>query len=166
MFITMSTELDVIINFLKQIGIACHLESLSNETFLPGIAIRNGELIIDAEKVLYPGDILHEAGHLAVVSSSERKLLNGNVGETKENQNALGEEMMAIGWSYAAAYSIGLDANVVFHPQGYKGQSDWFLEQFENGHYTGLHLLVWIGLCDYPKAETGGYPKMNRWLRE
>lgn len=161
----MHTELNTILNFLKEIDLPFHLDAVTDDTFLPGIAIRHGELVIDTEKLQFPGDILHEAGHLAVVTPQERRHLNGNVGEAKEPQNAMGDEMMAIAWSYAAACATGLSARVVFHPHGYKGQSDWFIEQFENGHYPGLPLLVWIGLCDYPKEGVVGYPKVKKWLR-
>ena len=31
--------------------------------FLPGLQLENGAIIIDPEKLFYPGDIIHEAGH-------------------------------------------------------------------------------------------------------
>ena len=63
---------------------------------MPGILVDNGKLIVDEKEMLSPGDLLHEAGHLAVKPSSERK----NIHITFGNDPA--EEMMALAWSYAA----------------------------------------------------------------
>ena len=54
-------------DFLQEIGIVIHFESIGKSTFLPGLELRNGELVVDREKLAYPGDILHEAGQLSVV---------------------------------------------------------------------------------------------------
>ena len=33
---------------------------------LPGLAIEHGAILVDEQRLSHPGDILHEAGHLAV----------------------------------------------------------------------------------------------------
>lgn len=48
-----------IINFIRGIGLVIHERSLTEVTFLPGIAIEQGALVIDLEKLSYLGDILH-----------------------------------------------------------------------------------------------------------
>ena len=53
-----------------------------------------------------------------------------------------------------------LDLDIVFHPGGYKDDSEWLIEQFRSKNYMGLPLLEWMSLCT--KEE---FPKMNKWLR-
>ncbi|WP_276132236.1 hypothetical protein [Polluticoccus soli] len=158
------------ITFIRSIGIEVECTAIHEITFLPGILIKNGKLVVDEAKLLYPGDLLHEAGHLAVMPAEERKIAGGNVGEDKERSQAGGEEMMAIAWSYAALTHLGLSPQVVFHPNGYKGASDWYIEQYTNGRYIALPTLQWIGLCyDENNAHANNmkpYPHMIKWIRE
>jgi hypothetical protein len=153
--------------FLNGIGIATRPASLEEETFLPGVKIEAGGILYDFEKLQHPGDLLHEAGHIAVVPMEERKHMTGNVG--MENKNAMGDEIAAILWSYAALKAIGLPLETVFHQDGYKGQSDWHIENFEGGNYIGLPLLEWFGMTAGAKksSELGvePFPAMIRWLR-
>jgi Aspartyl/Asparaginyl beta-hydroxylase len=163
-----AAETNQITAFLEKIGMSCGFDHLPDPTFLPGIDIRGEAVIIDREKLQYPGDLLHEAGHIAVTPAAERALLSGNVGEN--DPNAMGQEIAAILWSYAALKAAGLPEEVVFHPQGYKGQSDWHIENFKAGRYIGLPLLEWMGLCAGPeKAQALGiapFPAMIRWMRD
>ena len=143
--------------FLAGIGIAIREESLAGPTFLPGITISHGVLVIDETRLLYPGDILHEAGHLAVLTPSARAAVDGDVGDDG------GMEMAAIAWSYAAALHLGLDPSVVFHSDGYREGSQSLLENFAAGRYVGVPILQWAGMT----AATGSrpFPSMARWLR-
>jgi hypothetical protein len=140
--------------FLESVGLSVRCEEIAEPTFLPGIAVRHGVLTFDPERLLYPGDLLHEAGHLAVLSPSERAIAHGLVGDN----GAL--EMSAIAWSWAAALEIGLEPSVVFHPDGYKGGSDSIMENFRAGQYFGVPMLEFFGLTG-----RGEYPAMRRWLR-
>jgi hypothetical protein len=153
-----------IVGFLNEIGVPTRFETLTLPTFLPGILIDHGALVIDRAGLLYPGDLLHEAGHLAVMTAAERRTVYGDtVGD-------MGAEIGAQCWSYAAATYIGLDPAIVFHPAGYKGASTWLLQNFAEGRYIGTPLIQWYGLAYEPKqAEEAGvdpYPHMIRWLRE
>jgi hypothetical protein len=146
-----------IAGFLREVGLTVHERPISGPTFLPGLTIDRGALVIDEARLLYPGDILHEAGHLAVLTPDVRQNADGDVGDDG------GLEMAAIAWSYAAALHIGLDPSVVFHADGYKGGSNSLLENFASGCYIGLPVLVWAEMT----AATGArpYPSMTRWLR-
>lgn len=151
--------LPTILHFLAERGIDAEATTLSDDTFLPGILIHEGRLLIDRQRLRHPGDVLHEAGHIAVTTAAERPFLGGNI--TENNPEKEGEELAVLLWTYAACLAINLPAEVVFHPGGYKGQSDWLLETFRSGQYPGLPLLVWMGLST--KEE---FPRMTRWLRE
>lgn len=165
MHITPETE--KIITFLKHIGIETEFGEIVEETFLPGIKIESGRIVIDPLRLKYPGDLLHEAGHIAMVPGSERHTLNGNI---EPDNPAESLELGAVLWSYAALQFLGLDPTVVFHDAGYKGQSQWLIEQFESGTYIGLPLLQWMGMSyDAPNAEklkVKPFPSMVKWMRD
>jgi hypothetical protein len=80
--------------FVRNIGIEVRDADLPEQTFLPGLDIRFGALLVDEERLLYPGDVLHEAGHIAVASPEERS--------RKTLKPRGGGEIAAIAWSYAA----------------------------------------------------------------
>lgn len=148
----------VIIQFLNTIGIPVIEQSLHDTTFLPGIKVHAGTLIIDPNRLKYPGDLLHEAGHIAVTTPTKRPLIDTN--KTNSNWPSNGDEIAAILWSYAACIHLQLDINIVFHENGYKNESNWLIKQFNNKNFIGLPLLEWMGFC---KKET--FPKMDKWLR-
>lgn len=154
--------LERIFRFFDKISIQYNFTEIETETFLPGIQIKNGVLQIDLQKLKYPGDLLHEAGHIAVTKSEERNVLNDNVIEN--NAEKAGDEMAVLLWSYAAAKKIGLAPEIVFHEDGYKGEAIWLREQFEGKNYIGLPLLQWMGLTDVEGKDA--FPKMKVWLRE
>lgn len=147
--------------FLREIGLSVHFTPLPSEkSFLPGIQMVGGGLHVDLSALLYPGDLLHEAGHLAVMPPKRR-----NAEAPSSDDPA--EEMAAIAWSYAAVTHLGIPAEVVFHPHGYKGQASWLLQQFQSGNCIGLPVLWWLGMTTRPEGETPSiFPKMLSWLRE
>lgn len=148
--------------FLARVGITLRAESLEREQFLPGIAIRGGELVYDPARMPYPGDLLHEAGHIAVTDPALRPGLS-------EPSDDPGEEMAAIAWSYAASVDIGLDPAVLFHPGGYRGGSGAMIDNFTNGRDVGVPMLACWGMTveRHRARKEGGvpYPHMRRWLR-
>ena len=150
--------LDSILNFLQSINIKVVKQKLSNDTFLPGLNLYQNSILVDIEKLKYPGDLLHEAGHLAVTDTKLRPL----IGTSKMDSNwpTEGDEIASILWSYAASHFLNLDMKIVFHPNGYKNESEWLIEQFKNKNYIGLPLLEWMSLC-----ERDEFPKMKKWLR-
>jgi hypothetical protein len=149
--------------FLIDIGIAVRPGELSGKTFLPGMRVEDGVLVVDESRLTYPGDLLHEAGHLAVLSSEQRQTAGPEMGGDG------GFEMAATAWSYAAALHIGLDPVLVFHPDGYRGDSQAIMENFAARRYIGVPVLDWLGMTADPKRakELGvpAYPKMLKWLR-
>jgi hypothetical protein len=145
---------DTIAGFLNEIGIDVTQGELGDDCFLPGIEVVDGGLRVDPRRLRHPGDVLHEAGHLAVLPADGR--------ETFEDP-AVGIERLevrAIAWSYAAALHLGLDPAVVFHEGGYRGKSNALLLGFACGVYPGAADLVELGMTD-----TGMYPRMRTWVR-
>lgn len=152
-----------IVAFLQVIGLSVQQGYLDAPTFVPGIWLNQGVIVFDESAMLYPGDLLHEAGHLAVMTPERRRIVTSDAGSDPA------EEMMAIAWSYAAALYLTIDPAVVFHEAGYRGGSSSVLENFQSGHYFGVPMLEWLGLTyDKGQAASRGvmpYPHMVQWLR-
>ena len=142
-----------IVAFLDDIGIPVVMTPLSERTLLPAMTVKRGTLLVDPARLTYPGDLLHEAGHIAVTDPAVRETLE----DVADDQS---EELAAICWSYAAAQAIGLDPAIVFHGDGYRGNGAGLAMNFAMGIYLGVHLLVGYGL-----TTNAAYPAMERWLR-
>jgi hypothetical protein len=159
-------NLDICIEFLHSIGIKTCYQKLVATTFLPGLSIQQGSIIIDIDMLKYPGDILHEAAHIACVPAADRVTLNEETIGKRPDREA--EEMMAIAWSYAACIHLNLDPYFVFHDDGYKGGGSYIADNFNNKNYFGLPMLQWKGMAvDEKKAVELGvapYPSMIKWL--
>ncbi|TGE25563.1 hypothetical protein E5K00_10355 [Hymenobacter aquaticus] len=156
----LATQIDPLLTFVRAIGLEVREASLEGQkTFLPGLLIDRGALVVDRQRLLYPGDILHEAGHIAVTPAAERPRLLDNV--TENHPEKEGDEMAVLCWSYAASRALDLPPEVVFHPHGYKNESQWLIDNFQSGQNIGLPLLVWMGL-----TTTDAFPRMTRWLRQ
>lgn len=158
--------IDRIIAFLQDIGIAVKKGKINEETFLPGIKIDCGEMLVDEDKLTYPGDLIHEAGLIALTPKAEREKLNGNVDEEKNSKDSL--ESGAILWSWAALTYLELDPRIVFHEDGYRGATDWFIENFSSGNYIGLPLLQWMEMCKHQDSDENipEFPHLIKWLRD
>src|SRR5260221_14580279 len=111
-----------IADFLAEIGLGIDCEEIKTETFLPGILVRNGRIVVDKEKLAFPGDLLHEAGHLALAPAAIRSTLSGEVAFPGVQMEPVESSVMA--WSYAATLFLEIDPKVVFHDAGYRGASD------------------------------------------
>lgn len=154
-----------ILSFLQMIGLGYQLETIEEDTFLPGLKLRNGTLVIDTRRLRYPGDVLHEAGHLACMPPDIRLNMNDNLEDSDLHR---GGEMMAIAWSYAACIFLKIDPEIVFHADGYKGAGQNLIQNFNAGNVIGLPLLQWYGMCyDQSTADASGdqpFPHMISWI--
>ena len=128
-------------------------------SFLPGLTIEAGGLLVDEARLEYPGDLLHEAGHIAVAPPAVRPAMTGALDDVPGLDTTL-LEWAAIPWSYAAALEIGIDPKLVFHEGGYHGHSAGLLRNFQVGVPIGLHLLVDAGMTT-PEE----FPRMLHWVR-
>ncbi len=150
--------------FLGAIGLPVSYARIDERTVVPGILIDKGVLVVDESQLKYPGDLLHEAGHLAVMPADRRRQIHCDAGDQPA------EEMSAIAWSYAAALHIGLDPAAVFHEAGYRGGSESLLENFAAGRYLGVPMLQWLGMAEDERTATANgrrpYPEMLRWVSD
>jgi hypothetical protein len=157
-----------IAKFLNEIGIEVLSAKLSGETFLPGISVKNGKLVVDEEKLLYPGDLLHEAGHIAVTPARFRYEINDEISLPELHPGVL--ETEAIMWSYAACVHLDLDPQIVFHAAGYLGNSEALLFNFNLGVFPGVNQLEDAGMTlsrqTAANSGTESFPKMLKWLKD
>jgi hypothetical protein len=147
--------------FVRGIGIDVRAGALAEKTFLPGLDIRHGAIVVDEARLKHPGDMLHEAGHIAVSEPAVR--------DAPTLAPTDGEEIAALAWSWAALRHLDLDPAVVFHPDGYKGGSQSLIDAFTSSGTPGVPLLQYFGLTVESRfaAERGvePYPHMLRWVR-
>lgn len=152
-----------IVKFLEGIGIPVREQRIEEDTFLPGIFLERGALVVDPDNLAYPGDLLHEAGHIAVMAPSVRAELVKDAGADQ------GEEIAAHAWSYAAAVACGVPPRIVFHEHGYQGSGSTMAGWYDDGHWPGVPLLAWYGLTGMPgtghRDGDPKFPQMKAWIR-
>lgn len=158
----LDSTVTLILDWIQQIGLTVRLAPLGADTFLPGVTLEPGGLVVDPERLLYPGDLLHEAGHFAVMLPPQRAVTGSDAGPD------MADEIAAQCWSYAAAIHLGLPPEIVFHTNGYKGAAETLIRNYRDGN-AGVFLLQWMGLTLDGKqaaaASVPPYPQMIRWLR-
>jgi len=178
----MTDELKIV-QFLTGIGFT--LIADPNVTgFLPGIAIEKDMTIrYDVSKLEMIGDLLHEAGHLAIIPSIFRNQVCGNVDASLEplaedylssvpfmtDVNGIPTEDTVIrgllqageqeaqAWSYAAAIKAGVDPLKVHRK-----------DEELHGVFVGLQLGQHAGINGMSAAGMTTrqlFPKMHRWLQ-
>jgi len=155
-----------IMSFLRGIGLAVTEAPVPPESFLPGLRIVQGGLQVDLDQLRWPGDLLHEAGHLAVVPATLRATMDDALAELPPVPHA--GEIEATAWAWAALRHLQLPSEVLFHDGGYHGRSQGLRTTFELGVYLGAAGLVSAGLAATPAQASAGaapYPHLTAWLR-
>lgn len=157
-----------ILQFLRSIGIAVCEAEVADGSFLPGIRIEQGGLRVDRARLRWPGDLLHEAGHLAVVPGAVRRGLDDALQDMPDVP--CGGEIEATAWAWAALRHLGLESAVLFHDGGYHGRAAGLRTTFELGVYLGASGLAAAGLTLLPAQVVAdgppAYPHMLAWLRD
>lgn len=158
----------IIVDFLNSIGISARQGEVPADSFLPGLRIVDGGLIYDLRALRWPGDLLHEAGHIATVPAALRGALNDALNDAPTSPH--GGEAAATAWAFAALTHLRLPLALLFHDGGYHGKSAGLIQTFSFGVYPGSHGLVQAGMAldGATAASTGAlpYPHMIRWLHE
>ena len=157
--------LQTIVDFLRAIGIAARAGTVASDSFLPALRIASGALEYDPQRLRWPCDLLHEAGHIAVAPSEHRAgLSDALAGEPAWDH---GGELEAMAWSWAATLHLGIPPEALFHPEGYKGQSPGLLFSYSMGVCPGAFGLSRTGMTLLAQTAPDArlYPHMQRWLR-
>jgi hypothetical protein len=156
-----AAEAGRILDFLGSVGINVVAGDIG-DSILSSMTVRHGTIIIDPAIPAWPGDLLHDAGHVAMTEPAMREQL------VKVSDDPA-EEMGAMAWSVAAASAIGIPLETIFHEAGYKGAGQNYIDSFRNDPSIGVPFLAWLGMTAEPRRATEwgipAYPVMQRWLR-
>jgi hypothetical protein len=185
--------LDPIVGFLRDIGFTVHFGAGAQGGFLPGVNIQAGTIHVDPDTLVGPGDLLHEAGHMAILprrlhaqlgrdlEADMRAAIAAEAGPDVPTDPLLfvplqQSEMMAQAWSYAAALHLGVPLECIFFPgsyhvatyEGLHPMQQWLMA----GSHHGLAALAYVGMTGFAGAfdmmgDNGlpPFPHMSRWVQ-
>lgn len=163
----MPEPIDRIVGFLRDVGLGIDEGPVPDDAFLPGVRIASGRIVFERARLQWPGDLLHEAGHLATTPASHRAKLCDDLAAHEEHP--YGGEVEATAWAYAAIVALELDPALLFHSGGYQGRSPSLIATFSLGVFPGCQGLSKAGMTVIGEVarERGvpPYPHMLLWLR-
>ena len=147
-------------DFVCSIGIEVRPAVLDRQTTFPGLEINRGSVLVDEERLIHPGNILHEAGHIAVHPPERRP--------PPVFLPRRAEELSALAWSYAAVRVLNLKPELIFYPGSYQGWAPSLLENFAEGRYSGSHFTTLWHDCRRMSGSSWASRHIthDRWLRE
>ncbi len=176
--------------FLRGIGIEVEdcRDGEAAKGFLPQVRIVEGRLVADLAQV-FPGDVLHEAAHMAVIPAPFRQLAHGTLKRANDAMHAYlaehgdgltrypedplcrailqADENEATAWQYAAAVAMGLPEQWLFPEGSYSGDSENVLLSLKASTFMGIHGLQaagWTCLRANPHRPVPVYPELAFWL--
>lgn len=166
------------IEFLNEIGIKASFGTISDASFLKTVEIRDGDLIISDDCPLH--DILHEAGHVALIPQKFRILLNGSVYDCAEKiYSQLSEyekydvdnppvrslihasDTEATAWAWAAGKYLDIPNNLIIPPCSYEMTGNSIRLCLELNQYLGIHGLKAAGFMKSVRQ----YPRLDYWTQ-
>lgn len=172
------------LDFLNNNGIPCTVVP-NSKGFIAGVKIVFGCLEVDPKARV--SNVLHEAGHLAVLPGRFRRqanididavievmvdsvdFSNPDVGEARAAMQAGDTEATA--WAWAAGMAIGLRPEKVIHSTEYDGTGAEVRISLQTGSYIGISGLAAAGFCVTRlrlEAVYGlpSYPRLGMWLQK
>jgi hypothetical protein len=178
------------IAFVRSIGLLVQeaTAEVLTGSFVPGVRIAAGGLVVDPENV-FPGDVLHEAGHLATIPAVFRPEASGTLGAvSRRMQQHLADhpeglaswpedrlcrgilqcgDSEATAWQYAAAQHIGLPDTWLFPPGSFDGNAEETLMRLKWGRdmgINGLQAAGWTKVHAFGNPALPLYPQLAFWL--
>ena len=115
---------------------------MPDDTFLPGILVLNGGLVVDRNKLKYQGDYPPHEGR-----TSGRRPFPYSCRDERGRRQSRGPmepvEATAIAWGRTPPRSSrSRIPAIVFHSDGYLGRAESVLQNFEFGVYFGVQGLI------------------------
>ncbi|NRC33921.1 hypothetical protein HB746_33680 [Pseudomonas aeruginosa] len=171
--------------FLSGIGIELvHVDSLEGAGFLEDVRVVAGALhYLAGAKAC---NLLHEAGHVAIVPTRFRHLMNDDVEiGTKEMFEQMEQEGIppgsreweivlqvseaeATAWSWAAGKAAGIPEELVIEDWCFNGEGSLTRLMLSAGRHYGVNGLAHAGFCRTSNADRRPgqvYPHLNFWLQ-
>jgi hypothetical protein len=180
----MTTDhLSATVDFLRSIGLEL-IEDENASGFLETVRIENGKLYYQPG-VTKPANLLHEAGHVAVIPAFYRPKAGAHIddliSEMCEDMSAdlaanpdlnpdaphlisimQSGETEATAWAFAAGRAIGLPDEVIIEDEDYDGEGASIRLGLALNCYLGINGMVRGGMCESVRA----YPSMKKWLQD
>lgn len=154
--------------------------------FLPKIEVILGGLVVDSKCPV--GDLLHEAGHLAILPAHIRAQATGDlagiaaplllaVKSSVDPDSAAARAAINCGdseataWAWAAGKHLGIPGHAIIESSAYDGDGATVRAMLAAGLYPGIHGLAAAGFCVTKPGDlelhTGlpAYPRLAHWLQ-
>lgn len=165
---------------LAAIGIEAEERSHASG-FLDGIRIEKGRILYSPDAP--PSNLLHEAGHLAIMPTAFRHLaedrlsqvfaamgdaLQRRMDETGNPDDPLiraimqCSDMEATAWAWAFGVRVGLPHEIIILDEEYGGDGDGVRMQVSHNMYMGINGLRAAGMVQSVRA----YPQLCKWLQD
>lgn len=176
----METSLSKAVAFLQAIGIQC-TPQVGVTGFLPHCRLDRGTIIYDPN--LSPAsNVLHEAGHLAIIPAETRHHASDNLSEWTKIGAARLESLIdegthpddpriraymqtsdpeATAWAFAAGRAAGLDDTDIIRDNEYDGEGAGIRLCLQMTCYIGIHGLRHAGFLDSIRS----FPTLKYWLQ-
>lgn len=161
------------IAFVNDIGIATQFVEKTSG-FVDGISIESGSLKVD--KSANVGDLLHEAGHLAIIPANLRHYAGGDLDESFEvifnvisgvdPEHAImravlqASDVEATAWAWAAGKHLDIDEEDIIKNSSYDGDGESIRLMLRTKNYFGINGLNASGMTDAKQ-----YPAMKKWAQ-
>ncbi|MFL9611064.1 hypothetical protein ACKF11_13335 [Methylobacillus sp. Pita2] len=166
---------DVVVEFLKQVGLDIREIPVANG-FVPHIEIHGGVIYYDRN--VSASALLHEAGHLAILTGDARahcetdvsgaqRLMFEHYRDLEHDHPALrialqSGDTEATAWAWAAGKHLGVPDDLIILDHEYDGTGTEIRLRLQLNAYFGINGLRATGIC---KTGQDGYPKLNYWLQ-
>lgn len=167
--------------FLDSIGIQCRRQEGASG-FLKGVRIVDGRIHVDCAAAVE--DLLHEAGHLAVLPEPYRKFasddlegVQARMGKDLENDvcevdsrlmRAIMQsgEAEATAWAWAAGLHLDLPPELIISDASYGGTGASMRTQLHLRGYLGINGLWHGDMCARPhQKDLPQYPTLLHWVQ-
>lgn len=173
-----------VVDFLTSIGLVWRW-SPGAKGFIDGVRVVDGGLHIDPSA--RASNVLHEAGHLAIIPSRFRGLANGDLDRAHQIMGELTDfsnpdapaaraslqcgDPEATAWAWSAGLATGIAPEHIIQDDEYDGTGRFVRLQLHAGQYAGINGLSFGGFCVVRPGRLAEirqlppYPALVRWLQ-
>jgi hypothetical protein len=167
-----------VIGFLNAIGIPISMRSGATG-FLSGVEIVKGRIEVDERAKV--SDLLHEAGHLAVLPGRFRCTMSGDIDKglkamfstlNREGVHPIdpvyvaainGDDQAATAWAWAAGSHLSIPGESIIDG-GYEGEFETVRTLLAIGAHAGISSLAASGFCSGRRGECP-FPRLTFWIQ-
>lgn len=168
-----------VLGFLKGIGIPCRYGNVGR-SFINNVFIKDGGLVINSKSVV--ADILHEAGHIAIIPSNLRhhakgdlealelevsKALDAITYDQWANDDPAAKALLqlsdteATAWAWAAGKHLDIPEPLIIEDEHYDGNGASMRIMLGVGQYLGINGMVASRML----SKISDYPILQRWTQ-